>query len=200
MSDMRVSVIPVARMDVGEVEEAANRVARVLGSPILLREAAPVPRGTENFERRQHDASAFLADLRGKMAPLRVVKVIGGDESAANVPMSSMSATVFVTDLDLYTEKSDGVFAYLSPKFKVGVVSVRRLKEAFHRRKADPAKQRTRLMKEMLRVIARVSGMPKCANPACPISPSKVLPDIDSKEERYCPPCWTRMSTGVSRI
>jgi predicted Zn-dependent protease len=79
-------------------------------------------------------------------------------------------------------------------------VSVRRLREAFYKRKADPAKQRARLVKMILYVLGRVRGLPDCSDPGCALSTTTALADIDMKPEKYCSPCWRRMTTGAYRI
>jgi archaemetzincin len=80
------------------------------------------------------------------------------------------------------------------------VVSLRRLREAFHRRRADPTRQRARLVKEILRMAVRLRGLPECVDPACVVAPSRTLPDIDAKEERLCRACEQRLFEGRVRI
>ena len=58
-------------------------------------------------------------------------------------------------------------------------LSIRRLREAFHRRPADPVKQRTRLVKELTRMAGRLEKAPECGDPKCVFASSKVLADLD---------------------
>ncbi len=201
MSELRVTVIPVGRVDVAEVEGALARVTKVIHKPIELREPAPLPRAGEDSSRGQHGAAELLAALRLGAPRLAVVKLVGGAASEGQpVPIPSPDAMVFVTDVDLFTPSTDGVFMHVTPAQHAGLVSVRRLREAFYRRRADPKRQRARLVKEILRAIGRAAGLPNCPDPACVVSPTQALPDIDRKAERFCSACWRRLSTGSIRI
>jgi archaemetzincin len=82
----------------------------------------------------------------------------------------------------------------------LSVVSVRRLREAFYRRKADPNKQRARTVKEIVRMGARLQGVKACASPSCVLAPSKMLGDLDLKEEKFCRDCSTALFEGTVRI
>ena len=201
MSAPRVAVVPVGRIDVAEVEAALGRVAKVLHAPVELRAAATLPRGTEDVARGQHDAVALLKALRQELPRLGIAKVVGADLAAPEAkPATPADAIVFVTDVDLFTPSTDAVMAEIEVPHRAALVSVRRLKEAFHRRKADPAKQRSRLVKEILRAAARIRGLPECSNEDCALAPTRAVMDLDRKSEHYCAPCWKRLSTGTLRI
>lgn len=200
MSELRVTVFPVAKMDVAEVEAALNRVTKVIHKPVELREPVPLPRGTEDTGRGQHRAVDLLAGLGAASRSAGVRRLVGATFEGAPVPTPNPDAAIFVTDVDLYTANTDAVYGHLSPPRKTAVVSVRRLREAFYRRKADPKKQRARLVKEILRAIGLLRGLGDCRDPACVLSTTQVLPDIDRKAERFCGSCWRRLSTGVMRI
>jgi predicted Zn-dependent protease len=79
-------------------------------------------------------------------------------------------------------------------------VSLRRLREAFYRRPADAGKQRARLVKEIVRVVARLRAMPACRSPQCVLSPSEMLADVDIKEEKLCRACSQRLFQGTIRL
>ncbi len=200
MSELRVTVFPVAKMDVAELEGALLRVSKTIHRPVELREPVPLPRGSEEAGRGQHRAAELLAGLRARAATSGVSKLVGASTGGNPVPAPNPDATVFVTDADIFLPNTDGVFAHVAAASKSGVISVRRLREAFYRRKADPGRQRTRLVKELLKTIGHLSGLPECPDPGCVLGPAQVLPDIDRKGERYCPKCWRRLSTGVVRF
>ena len=80
------------------------------------------------------------------------------------------------------------------------MLSVRRLREAFYKRKADPTRQRTRLVKLSLYALGRVRGLPECRDAGCALSATASLADIDMKPEKFCAACWRRMTTGAFRI
>ena len=182
--DLRIAIVPVGRMDPAEVEAVAARMAKVVNTSVSVRQPAPLPKAGDDPARGQHVAGPFLADLRGVLARSAV----------------TADATLFVTDVDLYKPGTDSVFGDIDPAARVAVLSVRRLREAFYRRKADPAKARARLVKLSLYALGRAFGLPECREPGCALFTTAALADIDTKKEKYCASCWRRMTTGAHRI
>ncbi len=195
MPDLRVALVPVGKMDGAEVEEAAARVSKVIRGAVEVREPLPHPKSAEDATRGQYGTPAVLAEARGALQRLGLRKTVGGAAAAA-----APALTVLVTDLDLYAPARDWVLAETDAARRISIVSVRRLREAFYRRKADPGKQRARLAKEILRAVGRLRGLPDCGDPACAMAATLSLADVDRKGERYCAGCWKRLSTGAMRI
>ena len=200
MSELRVVVVPVGRVPVDEVEDALGRIAKVLNRPVEMRAPAPIPRAAEDAARSQYRSGPFLVEVRRSVPTLGVVKLVGVAAAGSPVPTPNPDATLFVTDVDLFTPSTEGVFGELDRARGAALISIRRLREAFYRRKADPMKQRARLVKQILRSIGLVRGLPDCGDPSCAMSSSQVVADIDRKKERYCGSCWSRLSTGSFRL
>jgi predicted Zn-dependent protease len=182
--DLRVAIVPVGKIDPADVEAAAARISKVLNTTVDLRPPAPVPRAGDDPARGQHVAGPFLAGLRGPLVRPAVAPVV----------------TLFVTDVDLYKPGTDGVFGDIDATARAAVLSVRRLREPFYKRKADPVKARARLVKLALYAIGRACGLPECGEPGCALSTTSALADIDMKSEKYCAACWRRLTTGAHRI
>jgi predicted Zn-dependent protease len=200
LSELKVTVAPVGRMDTAEVEEAAARVSKAIARPVEIRESLPHPKLAEDLSRGQYGAPAILKEARSAL-PLRPLrKTVGETSGGAPVPAARPDTAVLVTDLDLYTPGAASVMLEVDAAHRMALISVRRLREAFYRRKPDPARQRARLVKEILRAIGKINGLPDCGDPGCALAPSQVMADIDRKGERYCPACWKRLSTGAMRI
>jgi predicted Zn-dependent protease len=198
MAEPRVAVIPVGRLDAAELEAALVHVAKVLRRPVELREPAPLSRTAEDAGRGQFQAGPLLAQLRAALPRLKTVKSVGAsDTPAAPAPADT---AIFVTDVDLFTPATDAVVHELDRAHRAALVSVRRLREVFYRRKADVGKQRGRLVKEILRAVGRLHGLPDCGDPGCALAPGEHVSDLDRKAERYCSPCWKRLSAGVSHL
>lgn len=185
--ELSIAIVPVGKLDAAEVEAVAARIAKVVNKPVALRPAAPVPRAGDDPARGQHLAGPFLAELKGY---------------AARQPWSkeAVDATLFVTDVDLYKPHADGVFGDVDAAARSAVISVRRLREAFYKRKADPMRQRARLVKLALYAMGRARGLPDCVDAGCALSPTTALTDVDMKPEKYCAACWRRLTTGAYRI
>src|SRR5262245_52982778 len=198
MSVPHVVVVPVGRMEVSEIEGALGRVSKVLHARVELREPAALPKGAEDPARGQHNARVLLDGLRAQAGRGKVAKLIGEEPAAPAAAV--LPALIFVSDVDLFTPVTDAALGELDAPHRVALVSVRRLREAFYRRKADPQRQRARIVKEILRAAARLAGLPECANPDCALAPTRVVGDLDRKGEHYCAACWKRLSSGTMRI
>lgn len=184
---LNLSIVPVGKMDVAEVEATAARIGKVLNAPVTVRPATPVPRAGDDPARGQHLAGPFLGELVARPAA-RTPEAVAPD------------VTIFVTDVDLYKPQTDGVFGDVDAVRHAAVLSVRRLREAFYKRKADPARQRARLVKLSLYALGRARGLPDCRDGGCALSTTTALTDIDMKPEKFCASCWRRLTTGAFRI
>jgi predicted Zn-dependent protease len=196
---MHVAAVPVGRVSVEEIEAALARASKVLHQPVELRDPLPVPRGSEDPERGQHRAAVLMNRLGAEVLKLKPGRVVGSSDPEAKPPFQP-DGFLFITDVDLFTAKSEGVVGALLSAKHCAVISVRRLREAFYRRKADPGRQRARLTKEVLRMAGRLAGLAECADPGCVLASSKSIPDIDAKEERYCRLCEQRLFEGKMHI
>jgi predicted Zn-dependent protease len=101
-----------------------------------------------------------------------------------------------VTDTDLFAGQKDYVFVFVEPNYRRAVVSIRRMKEAFWKRKSDPPRQQTRLVKELIGAVALAAG----AVPTCPASSARGPLDIDQKSERLCPNCDRKVHGGALKL
>jgi len=201
VGERHVAVVPVGKLGSEELEPSVRAIAKTLRQPLELKTVTlPLPGGIGDRERGQFRASVLLASLRASFAQLGPGRIIGAEGPDAPAVPRQPDVIVFVTDADLYTSSSEAAFTALLPARGLGVVSVRRLREAFYRRSADPNRQRARLTKELLRAIARLIGLPECKTPQCALAPSSMLADVDLKDERPCRACLQRLFKGTVSI
>ena len=199
MTDFHIALVPVGKIPGDELKAVASRVAKLWRQPVEVRDSVPVPRASEDAQRGQHRAVHLLGLLRTAALQLRPGVLVGSSDPNATLP-ARPNGLVFVTDVDLFTAATDGVFAALNSQHGLAVISVRRLREAFYRRPADAARQRSRLTKEVLRMAARLRGVAECVDPQCAVSPSKSIPDLDTKNEGFCRACAQRLFEGKIRV
>jgi len=200
VSEQHLVVIPTRKLDGPELEAVVSRAVKVLREPLELRGPLPVPQGVEDPERGQFRASQLMKRLHAMVPQLGPGRLIGPEGTEKARPQLDPAGHVFITDVDMFTEKSDGVFAALLPARKLAVISVRRLREAFYRRRADPVRQRARLVKELLRMVIRLKGLRACEDPKCVLSASRMLADLDLKDEQLCRSCSQSLFSGTMRI
>ncbi len=195
MSDLHVVVVPVGKLGRADLEPAVTRAARQLKAPMELREPLRVPPGAEDRDRGMHRAALLIERLRNEVPKLGQGELLGSEEPDAPLPFRP-DAFIFVTDVDLCTANTDGAIAALVSQRQSAIVSIRRIREAFHKRRADPNKQRSRLVKEIIRMWSRLRGLSACTDARCVMSNTRGLPDLDTKEERFCRNCEQLLHEG----
>jgi len=200
LTPFHVAIISLGKIDDEELTQAATRMARLLRTPVEVRGKLPVPQAAKDLERGQFKAAAVMASARSMAPQLGSGTLVGAEGATGDKPQYKTDGYVFVTDVDLFTSSSDGVFSALMTRVGLSVVSVRRLRESFYRRKPDLTKQRSRLVKEMARMVGRLRGAPECSDPRCLLSGSKHISDLDLKDEKFCRACSTRLFEGRIRI
>ena len=200
MAGVHEAVIPVGKADAVEIEAASVRAAKLLRQPLELKGSLPVPSGSEDAERGQHRASKLMRAVHSMTPQLGPGKLVGIEGDAPEKVPLRVDGHIFVTDVDLYTVNRDGVFGALLTSKRLALVSIRRLRESFYRRPADANKQRARLVKEIARMGARLLGAKECTDPQCVLASSRMLADIDLKEEKFCRACSQRLFEGTIRI
>lgn len=198
MSGFHIAVVPVGKIRAEELDAAAGRVAKGVHQAVEVRSALPIPHGTEDVGRGQHRAASFLQRLSAEVRKLKPGRMVGGGDGE-QTPLKP-DGVIFVTDVDLFTAKTDGAFGVLNGRLASAVVSVRRQRESFYNRRADPARQRVRLTKELLRMYGRLRGLPECSDPECVLAVTRTPRDLDLKEERFCRSCEARLFEGRIRV
>lgn len=196
---MDATAVPVGKIDPAELEAVLSRVAKAIRAPVEQRGTIPVPQGVQDPQRNQFRAATLMNALRTRMPQLAPGTLVG-EGGGGTASAARKAPVVFVTDVDLFTASNDGAFAAFSRRQAMGVVSVRRLREAFYRRKADANKQRGRLVREVARVIARLHGAKECQDPKCLLASTRHVADLDLKDERFCRRCSEHLFEGRIRI
>jgi len=200
LTAFHTAIITVGKIDAEELRLTTVRVAKLMRTPLEIRGRLPVPQAAHDTERGQYRAAELMKSARSMAPQLGSGTLVGTEGGDEGKPPLKTDGYIFVTDVDLFTANTDGVFAALISKAGLAVSSVRRLRESFYRRSVDLNKQRTRLVKEMARMAARLRGAKECSQPSCVLSASKHLADLDIKEEKLCRDCSLHLFEGTVRI
>lgn len=222
-----VTIHPLGSVDLAEVEAAAKRVAKNLGLVVEVAKLGPLPVGHFDASRSQSDATKVIAVVpptappRQKPAPgttadptaTRAAQLSPAESWGSRVhgaatpgpiseaPKQPMTPVrIGVTDTDMFWGQRDFVFVFVQPEHRRAIVSTRRLKEAFWRRKSDPPRQQTRLVREIIGAVALAAGAVPCENPTCPGSSARGPLDIDQKGDRLCPNCDRKVRGGALKL
>ena len=223
----RITIVPLGTVDLAEVDAAAKRVAKNLGLEVVVAKPVPMPVGHFDASRGQSEARKVLAAVPAtaitkprpapgttadptatKAAQLSPMESFGsrvhGPAQPTAVPPAPKGpippVKVGVTDTDIFSGLKDFLYVIAEPEQRRALVSTRRIKEAFWKRKSDPPRQQTRLVKELIGAIALAHGAPPCENPTCPASSARGPLDIDQKGDRLCPNCERKVKGGALKL
>jgi archaemetzincin len=99
-----------------------------------------------------------------------------------------------VTSRDLFIPVLTFVFGQAQLNGRVGVVSLARLRQEFYGLPPDREVYLERVRKEALHETGHLFGLVHCTDPACAMSLSTGVRQIDRKEAAFCRPCagWLR--------
>jgi archaemetzincin len=148
----------------------ASRVAGGLGLAVrIVREPLDLD-GAYDASRSQYDATALLGQVRARARA-------AGERCVA------------VVSVDLFIPVLTYVFGQAMLGGEAGIVSIRRLDEAFYGMAADPARLRERLEKELLHEIGHQLGLYHCHQFECVMRSSTEVEEIDLKRAWFCEAC-----------
>jgi archaemetzincin len=105
-----------------------------------------------------------------------------------------------VTSRDLFIPVLTFVFGQAQLDGRVGVVSLARLRQEFYSLPADPAVLRARAVKEALHETGHLFGLVHCNDPACAMSLSTGVRQIDRKQPAFCKPCAGRIRRPAEHV
>lgn len=98
-----------------------------------------------------------------------------------------------VTTRDLFIPVLTFVFGQAQLRGRVGIVSLARLRQEFYGLPPDRGVYLDRTVKEALHESGHLFGLVHCADPACSMSLSTGVRQIDRKQPAFCGPCKGRL-------
>src|SRR5262249_29708112 len=102
-----------------------------------------------------------------------------GTAAAAPRPRAQpLLARLAVTEQDLLQPGQEYVLMLGDAKGRRAVVSTRRLKESFYKRKADPPKQHGRAARVFIAAVGAARGLLDCHDPYCVMAESRTTMDV----------------------
>jgi archaemetzincin len=142
----------------------------VLGLEVERLEARAEPPAAFDPRRSQWDSSVLLkALLEGE--PERADRILG------------------ITERDLFVPVLSFVYGQAQLKGRAAVVSLARLRPEFHGLSVDSGLLAERAVKEAVHEVGHTLGLVHCLDPACPMSLSIGLAELDRKGTHPCPSC-----------
>jgi archaemetzincin len=168
----------VDRVDVLPVGDAPEEIVRAmeaclverLGLEPRRRPWIEVPPEAFDARRRQHASARLLQEAHRLRDPgsLRILAV---------------------TEADLFIPMLTFVFGQAQLGGAAAIVSLARLRQEFYGLPADDGLLARRAAKEALHEMGHTFGITHCEDPACAMSLSTSVHQIDTKDAGFCPDC-----------
>jgi archaemetzincin len=175
---LRARVRSLALVEIGELppgllEQAAGRVAPLLGLEISKPTAPLDPSFAYDASRGQYLAAALLARLHGCARPETVV--------------------LGVASVDLFLPVLTFVFGEAEMPGRAAVFSIHRLREEFYGLPPDAGLLAARAVKEMLHELGHTFGLAHCPDYACAMKSSHSVEAVDIKGDVLCRACREKL-------
>jgi archaemetzincin len=143
-----------------------------------VRRAAPIDEPAAfSPPRGQWSSVAFLEALLGRVPP-------------------GASRLLGITERDLFVPVLSFVYGQAQLGGRVAVVSLARLRPAFHGLPESPAVLERRAATEAVHEVGHTFGLVHCLDRRCPMSLSIDLPDLDGKTATPCDACAALLEGG----
>ncbi len=152
------------------MEALVSSIQSAFGLPSRRLPPLPDPLSAYDAARGQFDSSRILREVfeRRDPAALRVLAVSG---------------------VDLFVPTLSFVFGQAQLEGPAALISLARLRQEFYGFPPDPPLLHRRAAKEALHELGPSFGMIHCPDPACVLSLSTSLRQVDAKDGAFCPGC-----------
>lgn len=171
-------------MLIGDVKELPkellkNEVVEVFGREVKIKEIEDEPLYAYDPIRHQCYSSKILKKMLEEV-PEDSIKMIG------------------ITNQDLCTPVLSYVFGEAQLEGKVGIVSIKRLKQEFYGLRRDDKFFFDRLLKEIIHEFGHTFGLVHCNQKTCVMSLSTNVLKVDEKYYNFCDACQELIKINLS--
>jgi archaemetzincin len=165
-----LGLVPVGLPDEVVLAALERGLPDAFGLPVTRLDPLPEPWGALDPGRGQWASAEFLRLLLRSVPPASK-RVLG------------------LTRRDLFVPVLSFVFGQAQLNGPVAVVSLARLDQAFHGLPPDRSVTATRALKEAVHELGHTFGLVHCTDPACPMSLSIDIRQLDAKAALFCATC-----------
>ncbi len=176
---MLIRLISIGEVDKNIISAVLSDISGVYSLRARFLGSITPPHEAYNQWRKQWDAEKILEKLSNT----------SGKHIDQTIPC------IGITELDIYYNKLNFVFALEDPFEGTGIISIARLREEFYDNPPNFTKLVERTIKEILHVLGHLLGLEHCSKEFCVMAFSPSVNDIDKKEMRYCDSCILKLTT-----
>ena len=173
-------LVPIGSLPSQALEWIENATAEWFPLPTRRLPPIAIPNRAYDPRRGQYQSVEFMKML-AQCAPRDAFRVLG------------------ITDVDLSIPMLSFLFGQAQFDGPIAVVSMCRLHQEFYGLPAQETLLRERTVKEVLHELGHTFGLVHCSDSACAMSLATHIELVDSKAERYCARCGTRLAQRFAR-
>lgn len=166
---MGIDLQPIGEIANDVLTGISDGLARAFGSPVRINPAVSLPAGSYVPDRDQYLADVILAGLK---------------------PCRNMDHRLLgVTDINIFTHGLNFVFGQADYHGRVGLISLKLLRQENYGLPGDPALLIERAQKEAVHELGHTFGLGHCPDGSCVMHFSSSLIDTDIKKVCFCRRC-----------
>ncbi len=174
-----IILIPFLLIDTTLLNYLQKELYKTFEIPVIIEKEINLPKLGYSEKRRQYEGHYFLEEL--KKLGYKDKIVLG------------------VCDVDLYVWGFNFIFGLASPREKVAVISLTRLKEEFYNKPKRESIFFIRSLKEATHEIGHLFYLEHCKDKKCVMFFSNSLLDTDRKGPNFCPSCLKKLKERLPK-
>ncbi len=182
---MFVRVVPLGIVHEKVLDSVCLALRETFGAKCKHFTGVPLPEGSMNRWRKQHDAEFILDKIKDDPS----VKFID-----TSIP------TLILTEEDLYYKAMNFIFGIEEPDRGICLISLKRLRPEFYDQKNNPIVLAERIEKEAIHSIGHYLGLKHCRYGWCVMYPSGSVNDIDKKKKQFCNNCELKLTMKGTKL
>lgn len=168
-------LIPFGKIDGKILEKLGGDLKKNFDLLTKIVSAIEIPDYTYNKDRKQHDGSKILQELK-RLEFLDAEKILG------------------ICNVDLFSEDLNFIFGLAETPGNVALISLYRLSPKFYYKKLDLKVNDweifyQRVLKEAVHELGHTYGLSHCPDTRCVMHFSNIISDTDTKQNSFCPKC-----------
>jgi archaemetzincin len=175
-----IDVLPIGPVPEEVLRAVEFAATETFGLETRRLQALPHPAFAWDAERSQHASTAILKDVFARRTP-DAVRVLA------------------VTEADIFLPMLTFVFGQAQLGGDAALISLARLRQEFYRLPPDRPLLLARAVKEALHELGHTFGIVHCPDPACAMSLSSDIRQIDAKNAGLCPGCSALLEESLAR-
>lgn len=163
-------LVPLGTVDRDAMTAIASRLESNFGLTLRRMEPWPEPLYAFDAQRKQFSSIPILRDLVAR-CPADATRLLA------------------VTEMDLFIPMLSFIFGQAQLNGTIAMVSLARLRQEYYGLPMHPRLLAARAIKETLHELGHSFGLIHCLNPACPMSLSTNIRQVDAKGDAFCASC-----------